>query len=1283
MSIPIAETSGIVALIVLFSILFVWLRKAKGKKTSSRSVNQETLQAEPHQRERKQFDVPRQEDEYLKSINASYSTILPEYQSNKLSSEIIKDSLDRLRELLNQYPELDSQKHQLDVLADDAHKPLLVVVMGQFKTGKSSFINTMLGQEALRVDVTPATATVTMLVYGESSKFIGHMRDGREEIFPLERLHLLSAEGDEEGVRLRNELSYLEVRLPIEMLKRITIVDTPGLNSDNPLHTEATEFFMERADQVIWMFSYAQAASRFDMSSLQHIRNDLLPIGVVNRIDEHDEEEMDLEDFLDSVKRKTGNRVSHLVGVSAYLASEARLSNNPSLWEESRWGSLEALIDLEVYAKGEQKKVVRILSRLYDWLLDLMKEVEDIAAQHDFAYTFIHDNEKALANLTTQLKEAQILYHSWKGYSKRTALYNLNKVPIYVKGSAKLNSQIEMIQSVHEKLSEELEMLDEEGKKIHSEIVLHNIAYSQLEEEIKKFNSSGIFGGAPIFDWDGIGKQLNSRQNELNQTAIILDSQTDKSERDKKAFIDRLDRTKREALDLSYKIVEALDQTIQGLQNQLDNNEQAAEKALKQLDDLDWAPILHGKLHRLITWELGLKMAEIERRFGINSEFSEKIEDVIQRINSIKRSLANISNIASVRTEENTTPMGGSSTKLSELIASAGEGEVLSLPEGIYQVDETIEISKSLTLAGQGSKRTILKGQVDTMLKLVGRANFELSRIGFDLEGHAGCIIHAVEGTLSIEGCLFTGALELNEELTDADPPNYENSEGIAICLGADVTFHAQNCHLYNNSVGIALHGNNPFSITDSGFSDNGCGVLFLKESDGTLQKNEFVNNTLGIVTIDKSKPTCKNNRFWNNDIGALAKESSKPFYAYNEFINNGKCGVLSSDTSFSTLEGNAFRGNLHGIVLTKSAGAYVYGNRSEGNYRHGLCTESDGHLVAEYNHFEYNGEHGVASLGKGDLQLSKNKIINNFDHGVCAEGQDALDIIDNKISFNRHYGLHLAGSTDSFIEGNECWLNMHGIVISDTAKTKIVENDLMNRNISLLFMGNAQGTAERNYCHNNTIGLQAIDNSKFKWSGNTVEENKECGIRSLNRTTGIIEFNKCIGNKGFGILNESTQKVDTTSNTCHRNSYLGIAYLNDATGCISSNSCEENNAGIRIVGQANVKIVGNECTRNRYEGIGLQDSTKGEVQENQCYDNESDGFLVVEQALVHMENNKANGNKGSGIRFSDLAKGSIINNSASFNLDFGIYIDSKAYVKSENNSTISNKRGQYKEKKY
>lgn len=1283
MPISIAGISGIIALIVLFLIVFAWVRRARTKKVSSTKAAQEAVRSESQPRERRRFDVSRQEPEYMKSIKAAFSSQLPEYQSNKSLSEMIKDTLDRLQNFLNQYPELEKQKQQLDILAADAGKPLLVVVMGQFKTGKSSFINTLLGQEALRVDVTPATAAVTMLVYGETSEFIGHMRDGREKLFPIEQLHALSAEGDEEGARLRSELSYLEVRLPIEILRRITIVDTPGLNSDNPLHTEATEFFMERADQVFWLFSYAQAASRFDMSSLQNSRKDLLPIGIVNRIDEHDEEEMDLEDFLDSVKRKAGDRISHLVGVSAYLASQARLSNDTSLWEESRWGNLEELLDHEVYAKGEQKKIVRVLSRLHDWLSDLMKEVENAAGRHDLAFTFIHDNEKAIADLSTKLEEARTLYHSWEGHSQTTAFYNLTRIPIYVEDSTKLNAQIQMMQSVYEKLADERKMLDEEAKKIHSEIELHNIAYSQLEEEFKKYNKSGMFGGAPILDWDGTGKRLTSRENELNQEAIILNSQTDQSARDEEAFLDRLNRNEKEALDLSHKIVEALNQTVQGLQSQLENNEDATERAMVQLEELDWAPILHGKINRLVAWDLGLKIAEIERCIGVNGQVSEKIEGVMQRIVDLKRILITTSNKVEMDLEKQRPQSKISSRQISELIESAGEGAVLSLPEGIYQFDDTLEISKSITLAGQGSKQTIFKGEVDTMLRLIGNTRFQISGISFDLEGHMGCVIHAVEGSLLIESCSFRGAIEIETEQTQQELPNYEGTEGIAICVGLGVQFDVWNSHFDQNSVGIVLHGKNDATIQESGFTNNTCGILFLKESEGSLHTNEFINNNFGIAAIGESKPICKNNRFWGNHIGAWSGENSKVFYAYNEFINSDQCGVLSSDTSFSTLEGNAFRGNLHGMGMTNSAGAYVYGNRSENNYLHGLCMESDGVLIAEYNHFEYNGVHGIASLGKGELQLSNNKIINNFDHGVYAEGEGDIVISDNKISYNRHYGIHLAGATNSRVERNECWMNMHGIVISHSSKTEVIENDLMNRIIGLLFMGNAQGTADRNHCHSNTTGLQAMDNTNFRWSGNIVEENKECGIHILNRATGIIESNQCFDNKGFGILNESMHKVDTTSNNCRRNNYPGIAYNHDANGRIYSNSCEENNAGIRIGGQANVEIIGNECLRNRYEGIGLQNSAKGKVKDNRCNNNHSEGFLVVEHAYVHMENNEAQENEECGIRFSDLAKGFIINNRASYNQAFGIYIDSKASVKSENNSTISNKLGQYREKKY
>ena len=63
-------------------------------------------------------------------------------------------------------------------ISEQASRPLLVMIMGEFKTGKSTFINAILEEEILKSDVTPATAVVSMISYGEERNVIAHFRDG-------------------------------------------------------------------------------------------------------------------------------------------------------------------------------------------------------------------------------------------------------------------------------------------------------------------------------------------------------------------------------------------------------------------------------------------------------------------------------------------------------------------------------------------------------------------------------------------------------------------------------------------------------------------------------------------------------------------------------------------------------------------------------------------------------------------------------------------------------------------------------------------------------------------------------------------------------------------------------------------------------------------------------------------------------------------------------------------------------------------------------------------------
>ncbi|HEY5035935.1 MAG TPA: dynamin family protein, partial [Chthoniobacterales bacterium] len=110
-------------------------------------------------------------------------------------------------------------------LLKDVREPLLFVVVGEVKAGKSSLLNALFGQEFCKVDVLPATDRVYIFKHGNRAESVD-----------------VSAQVTE-----RYE--------PIEFLENFNIVDTPGTNTMVAEHQEITENFIPRADLVLFVFS--------------------------------------------------------------------------------------------------------------------------------------------------------------------------------------------------------------------------------------------------------------------------------------------------------------------------------------------------------------------------------------------------------------------------------------------------------------------------------------------------------------------------------------------------------------------------------------------------------------------------------------------------------------------------------------------------------------------------------------------------------------------------------------------------------------------------------------------------------------------------------------------------------------------------------------------------------------------------------------------------------------------------------------------------------------------
>ena len=240
----------------------------------------------------------------------------------------------------------------------------LLVVVGEFNAGKSAFINALVGDRMLPEGVTPTTADLQLLTYGETIA------------------HTVNAE----GLRV--------VAAPVELLRDVHIVDTPGTNAIHREHERLTTEFLPRADLVLFITSADRPFTESERQFLETIRNwGKKIVIVINKVDS-----LATPDEVDEVVAFVTGAARSLVGtqpvvfpVSARLAQRAK-RGEPALWTASRFEPLEAFLreTLESEARFELKisnplGVARALASRYASIagerLALLRE--DLQILHD------------------------------------------------------------------------------------------------------------------------------------------------------------------------------------------------------------------------------------------------------------------------------------------------------------------------------------------------------------------------------------------------------------------------------------------------------------------------------------------------------------------------------------------------------------------------------------------------------------------------------------------------------------------------------------------------------------------------------------------------------------------------------------------------------------------------------------------------------------------------------------------------------------------------------------
>ena len=184
----------------------------------------------------------------------------------------------------------------------------LLVIAGEFNSGKSSVINALLGERVLPEGVTPTTDRINVLRHGTI------VSEQLREAYLLDRTH------------------------PAEVLREINIVDTPGTNAIIRRHEELTRDFIPRSDLVLFVTSADRPFTESERTFLKQIREwGKKIVFIVNKIDI-----LSRPEERDQVIRYVAENATGLLGekpqifaVSARNAQAARADESPD--SEQQW----------------------------------------------------------------------------------------------------------------------------------------------------------------------------------------------------------------------------------------------------------------------------------------------------------------------------------------------------------------------------------------------------------------------------------------------------------------------------------------------------------------------------------------------------------------------------------------------------------------------------------------------------------------------------------------------------------------------------------------------------------------------------------------------------------------------------------------------------------------------------------------------------------------------------------------------------------------------------------
>lgn len=352
---------------------------------------------------------------------------------------------------------LNKTVENIKALENNKDKAVKLVIVGEVKSGKSSLVNALIGKEISEVDVLEATSSIIEVVYGKEYS-------------------------------IKKNKNITQVSLNIDYLKKVNIVDTPGLKSITLKNEKKTLDYIQNSDLILFVIDAAHIGQEDILEALDIIAQYQKPIvGILNKSDLLQDNK---DAVLEYIKEEYNIYIDDFFMISSYLEYQDKMS------KKVKAGNTDIVI-------SNYKELKNNFNSLVKFIDDISKNHEEVkenslkssleAIIHKDIVNH-HEYKQSLLILGEELKKHEKLLQNKFDYVKTKMEYEvsdwcnsvflreeLNKVKDDIKSSNIYINDVYINDRVNRKKIELDELFFKEWSECLREIS------DQLDDNIKKY----------------------------------------------------------------------------------------------------------------------------------------------------------------------------------------------------------------------------------------------------------------------------------------------------------------------------------------------------------------------------------------------------------------------------------------------------------------------------------------------------------------------------------------------------------------------------------------------------------------------------------------------------------------------------------------------------------------------------------------------------------------------------------------------------------------------------